>query len=190
MFLPGESQGWRSLEGCSPLGREESDTTERLPFHYSLSSIGEGNGNPLQFSCLQNPRDRGAWRAAVYGVAQSRTRLKWLSSSSSSSSSRLAHQASLSMGFSQQEYWSGLLFPSPGDLPDPGVIKAESIHLLLEHCSFCLCCKLSSSFPIASCLFVYHLRRKKLSWAGTCWWRVQLSSWILSLRVWLLLEYT
>ena len=60
---------------------EESDTTERLPFHFSLSCIGGGNGNPLQYSCLENPRDGGTWRAAVYGVAQSRTLLKWLSSS-------------------------------------------------------------------------------------------------------------
>ena len=56
--------------------------TEQLHFHFSLSCIGEGNGNPLQYSCLENPRDSGAWWAAVYGVAQSRTRLKWLSSSS------------------------------------------------------------------------------------------------------------
>ena len=69
--------------GCSPWGREESDTTERLPFHFSLACIGEGNGNPLQCSCLENPRDGEAWWAAVYGVAQSRTRLKRLSSSSS-----------------------------------------------------------------------------------------------------------
>ena len=59
------------------------DTTERLHFHFSLSCIGEGNGNPLQCSCLENPRGRGAWWADIYGVAQSRTRLKWLSSSSS-----------------------------------------------------------------------------------------------------------
>ena len=58
--------------------------TERLHFHFSLSCIGEGNGNPLQCSCLENPRDGGAWWAAVHGVAQSRTRLKRLSSSSSS----------------------------------------------------------------------------------------------------------
>ena len=51
----------------------ESETTERLHFHFSLSCIGEGNGNPLQCSCLENPRDGGAWWAAVYGVAQSRT---------------------------------------------------------------------------------------------------------------------
>ena len=67
--------------GCGPWGRKELDTTERLPFHFSLPCIGEGNGNPLQCSCLENPRDRGAWWAAVYGVAQSRTRLKRLSSS-------------------------------------------------------------------------------------------------------------
>ena len=60
-----------------------NDTTERLHFHFSLSCTGEGNGNPLQCSCLENPRDAGAWWAAVYGVSQSRTRLKWLSSSTS-----------------------------------------------------------------------------------------------------------
>ena len=65
VYLPGESQGWRSLVGCSPWGREESDTTERLHFHFSLSCIGEGNGNPLQCSCLENPRGGGAWWAAV-----------------------------------------------------------------------------------------------------------------------------
>ena len=80
--MPGKSHGWRSLVGCSPWGRWESDTTERLHFHVSLSCIGEGNGNPLQYSCLENPRDRGTWWAAVFGVAQSRTRLTWLSSSS------------------------------------------------------------------------------------------------------------
>ena len=84
VLLPGRSHGWRSLVGCSPWDCEESDTTERLPFHFSLSCIGEGNGNPLQCSCLENPRDRGAWWASVYGVAQSWTRLKRLSSSSSS----------------------------------------------------------------------------------------------------------
>ena len=67
--------------GCGPWGREESDMTERLRFHFSLSCIGEGNGNPLQCSCLENPRDGGAWWAAVCGVAQSQTRLKRLSSS-------------------------------------------------------------------------------------------------------------
>ena len=95
--LPGEGNGtplqYSCLENpmdggawcCSPWGHCELDTTERLRFHFSLFTfiIGEGNGNPLQCYCLENPRDGGAWWAAVYGVAQSRTRLKWLSSSSS-----------------------------------------------------------------------------------------------------------
>ena len=80
----GKSHGWRSLAGCSPWGCYKLDTTKRLHFHCSLSCTGEGNGNPLQRSCLGSPRDEGAWWAAVYGVAQSRTRLKRLSSSSSS----------------------------------------------------------------------------------------------------------
>ena len=58
------------------MGSLESDTTEQLHFHFLLSCIGEGNGNPLQCSCLENPRDGGAWCAAVYGVAQSRPGLK------------------------------------------------------------------------------------------------------------------
>ena len=67
VLLPGE----RSLVGCSPWGRKESDTTEQLRFDFSLSCTEEGNGNPLQCSCLENPSDRGAQWAAVYGVAQS-----------------------------------------------------------------------------------------------------------------------
>ena len=82
VLLPGKSHGWRSLVGCSPWDREESDTTERLHFHFSVSRIEEGNGNPLQCSCPSS-RDGGAWWAAVYGVAQSRTQLKQLSSSRS-----------------------------------------------------------------------------------------------------------
>ena len=66
VFLPGESHGQRSLVGYNPWGYEESDTTEQLQFNFSLSRIG-GNGNPLQCSCLENPRDWGAWWAAVYG---------------------------------------------------------------------------------------------------------------------------
>ena len=76
VLLPGKSHGRRSLIGFSPWGRKESDRTERLPFHFSLSCTGEGNGNPLQCSCLENPRNSRAWWAAIYGVAQSRTRLK------------------------------------------------------------------------------------------------------------------
>ena len=87
--LPGKSHGQRSLVGCSPWGLKESDSTGQLHFHFSVSCIGEGNGNPLQCSCLENPRDGGAWWEAVYGVTQSRTRLKWLSSSNSMLSFRL-----------------------------------------------------------------------------------------------------
>ena len=83
VLLLGKSHGRRSLVGCSPWGRKESDMTEQLHFHFSPLCIGEGNGNPLQCSCLENPRDGGVWWAAVYGVAQSRTRPKRLSSSSS-----------------------------------------------------------------------------------------------------------
>ena len=80
VLLPEKSHGRRSLEGCSPWGCWGLDMTERLHvFHFSLSCLGEGNGNPLQCSCLENPRDGGARWAAVYGVAQSWTWLKWLS---------------------------------------------------------------------------------------------------------------
>ena len=80
VLLPGKFHGQRSLVGCSPWGCYKLDTTERPHFHFSLSCIGEGNGNPLQCSWLENPWGGGAWWAAIYGVAQSRTRLKRLSS--------------------------------------------------------------------------------------------------------------
>jgi len=99
-------QWWRNLVGCSPWDLEESDTTERLHFHFSLSCIGGGNGNPLQCSCLENPRDGGAWWAAVYGVAQSRTRLKWLRSSSSSSTPYApSEDRSIIPGQNCSQYW-------------------------------------------------------------------------------------
>ena len=84
VLLPGKSHGRGSLVGCSPWSLKLLDTTERLHFHFSLSCIGEGNGKPLQCSCLENPRDGGAWWAAISGIAQSLTQLKRLSSSSSS----------------------------------------------------------------------------------------------------------
>ena len=96
-------------------------------------SPGEDNGNPLQYSCLENPMDRAAWWATVHGVAKSQTRLKRLSTSVSQSVQSLshvglfatpwtvAHQAALSVGFSRQECWSGLPLSSPGDLPNPGI---------------------------------------------------------------------
>ena len=113
VLLPGKSHGWRSPVGCSPWGRSESDTTERLHFHFSPSCIGEGNGNPLQYSCLENPRDGGAWWAAVYGVAQSRTRLKRLSNNSSSSSSSSVHLMT----------YMELRFQGPGSVGQRGVIS-------------------------------------------------------------------
>ena len=117
VLLPGKSHGQRSLVGCSSWGRKESDTTERLQFHFSLLCIGEGNGNPLQCSCLENPRDGGAWWATVCGVAQSRTWLKWLSSSSSMALWEerpwlfpLVHSTGLVYGSqSKSIYWTAVL---------------------------------------------------------------------------------
>ena len=106
VLLLGKSHGWRSLVGCSPWGHEESYTTVQLHFHFSLSCIGEGNGKPLQCSCLENPRDRGAWWAAVYGVAQSQTWLKRLSSSSSSNMNP-------PWVYTCSPSWTPLLPPSP-----------------------------------------------------------------------------
>ena len=83
VLLPGKSHGRRSLVGCSPWGRYKSDTTEQLHFHFLLAGLGDGNGNPLQCSCLENPRDGEAWWSAVCGVAQSPTPLKRRSSSRS-----------------------------------------------------------------------------------------------------------
>ena len=120
VLLPGKSHGWRSLMGCSPCGRKESDVTERLHFHVSLSCIGGGNGNPLQCSCLENPRDGGALWAAVYGVAQSRTRLKRLSSSSSSPRTATAtprgnitkqNDTNINRFLNRHRFCCGLLYP-------------------------------------------------------------------------------
>ena len=118
VLLPGKSHGWRSLVGCSPWGREESDTTERLHFHFSLSCIEEGNGNPLQYSCLENPRDGGAWWATISGVTQSQTQLKWLSSSSSSSR-RIVHK-----NLNYKLLWESM------DFPGGSMVKNLPAHLL------------------------------------------------------------
>ena len=141
VLLPGKSHGWRSLVGFGPWGLEESNTTERLHFHFSLSCIGEGNGNSLQYSCLENPRDRGAWWASVYRVTQSQTWLMGLSSSSSnhsimSNSLRSHGQQSAKLlcpwTFSRQEYWSGLPFPPPGYLPNPGIEPTSAASPVLQ----------------------------------------------------------
>ena len=104
VLLPGKPHGWRTLVGSSPWGCEESHMTEQFHFHFSLSRIGKGNGNLLQCSCLENPRDGGAWWAAVYGVTHSWTRLKRLSSSSSSSS-RLYLVSGLLKRFLRLSWW-------------------------------------------------------------------------------------
>ena len=109
VLLPGKSHGWRSLVGCSPWGRRELDTTEQLHFHFSLSCIGEGNGNPLQCSCLESPRDGRAWWAAIYGVTQSRTRLKLLSNSNNMA--------------------CRILFSQPGIEPEPITVESRSPNL-------------------------------------------------------------
>ena len=103
--------------GLQSMGREESDTTERLHFHFSLSCIGERNGNPLQYSCLENPRDGGAWWAAVYGVTQSRTRLTRLSSSSSSRQCHTSHTGHSRLVFTCVPLWSFLEKHLSGHVP-------------------------------------------------------------------------
>ena len=128
----------------SPWGLEESDMTERFHFHFSLSSIGEGNGNPLQCSCLENPRDGEAEWAAVYGVAQSRTWLKRLSRSSSSSSQShmcLVTQLCLSLCDpmdcslpGSSVHGDSLPCPYPGGFPTQGLIPG------LLHCRRMLYC--------------------------------------------------
>ena len=117
---------WRSLVGCSPWGCEESDTTERFHFHFSLSCIGEGNVNPLQCSCLENPRDGRAWWAAIYGVAHSRTRLKRLSSSSSSSLYSLWNSPGQNTGVGSLSLLQGNL-PYPGIEPRSSTLQADSL---------------------------------------------------------------
>ena len=111
VLLPRKSHGWRSLVGCSP-----------CHFHFSLSCTGEGNGNPLQCSCLENPRDGGAWPAAVYGVAKSRTRLKLLSSSSIVSS--------VVSDSVRPHRWQPTRLPPPWD--SPGKNTGVGCHFLLQ----------------------------------------------------------
>ena len=121
MLLPGKSHGQRSLVACSPWGPKESDTTKQLHFHFSLSCIGKGNGNPLHCSCLENPRDGGAWWAAVYGVTQSRTQLKRLSSSSSSS--RLSYSEKAMAPHSSTLAWKMPWTEEPGGLQSMGSVR-------------------------------------------------------------------
>ena len=124
VLLPGKSHGWRSLVGCSPWGRQESDTTERLLFDFSLSCIREGNGNPLQWSCLENPRNKGAWWAAICGVAQNRIRLKRLSSSS-----RVTLYAC--MQIFGRNFWINLARVSPSTEKKTGLIEVKPLAQVL-----------------------------------------------------------
>ena len=136
---------WTEEPGrLQPLGSQESDMTERLHFHFSLSCIGEGNGNPLQGSCLENPRDGGAWWAAVYGVAQSRTvlthtpsflswRVGLLGDSPVTCKSRgwgkcqIAHWRNACVcDMGEQETWAGAIDPQPTSSP------AQSLHITGE----------------------------------------------------------
>ena len=110
------------------MGSLESDTTERLHFPFSLPCIGEGNGNPLQCSCLENPRDGGGWWAAIYGVAQSRTRLKWLSSSSYLAVTGLTlWHAGSSIFVTSFEIFGYSMWPWPGIKPRPPVLGVWSL---------------------------------------------------------------
>ena len=142
------------------------DTTERLHFHFSLSCIGEGNGNPLQCSCLENPRDGGAWWAAISWVAQSRTRLKRLSSSSSSSSSSRIYCKIIVIEMSvvsnrPLEEHPLVLCPPETCLPQPWPLLFSVSWLLLYHmCSFALYMPnafLGPDMETILILFMFHL---------------------------------
>ena len=150
VLLPGKSHGWRILVGCSPWSREESDRTEWLHFHFSLSCIGEGNGNPLQYSCLENPRDGGAWWAAVYGVAQSRTWLKRLSSSSSSTYRRGTKLYNLLETNTDLDLWAPPLHETElwsQGWEHSGNTTSRELGFCL-YCSFCVCTSDSAPAPI------------------------------------------
>ena len=114
-------------------GREELDTTERLHFHFSLSCIGEGNGNPLHYAFLENPSDRGAWWAAVSGVAQSRTRLKRLSSSSSRATNTISTvytvyaAATAAKSLQSCPTLCDPIDGSPPGSPVPGILQARTL---------------------------------------------------------------
>ena len=171
VLLPGKSHRKRSLVGCSPWGRGESDTTEQLHFHFSLSCIGEGKGNPLQCSCLENHRDGGVWRAAVYGVAESRTRLKRLSSSSSSNSVSQSNLPPSSQPFLKSIHTS--LQGSRGQFhPDP-TPKLTCSHLspfLLSTTHAGLHATLATSFfPRQFTQWVFRKHPLRARFSSVCW---------------------
>jgi len=160
--------------------------TERLHFHFSLSCIGEGNGNPLQYSGLENPRDWGAWWAAIYGVAQSRTWLKWLSSSGSSIMGRVAFSLVVCEGKSTEVGCHYLLCcpwwvkPKTRPLHNP-ITQTQSTNIVLtikmtKHPPFLLMSATDAALPITLfTLFhsssiidkIYSLRIICISWQHT-----------------------
>ena len=145
VLLPGKSHGQRCLVGCSPWGRKEVDTTEQLHFHFSLSCIGEGNGNSLQCSCLENPRNGGDWWAAIYGVTQSRTQLKWLSSSSSSTCIGRTYQ------FNSIQLLSCVwLFATPWTATHQASLSITNSQTLLKLMSFEAVMPIQPSHPLSS----------------------------------------
>ena len=145
ILLPGESHGWRSLVGYSPWDCWGSDTTEKLHFDFSLSCTGEGNGNPLLYSCLETPRDRRAWWAAVHGVTQSWTRLKRLSSSSSFS---ICHAGSYFLACVHA--WTAHILP--GNFPSFSLSPEMIIHSF-HHC---FSWSLPLSLPLLIILLVFY----------------------------------
>ena len=117
VLLPGKSHGWRSLVGCSLWGHEESDTTELLHFHFSLFMHWRKKWQPIPVFLPGESQGWGAWWATVYGVAQSRTRLKWLSSSSSGSMLRVGYDWASSLSLFTFMHWRRKWQPTPVFLP-------------------------------------------------------------------------
>ena len=106
VLLPGKSRGRRSRAGCSPRGWWESDMTEWLHFHFSLSCLGEGNGNPLHYSCLENLRDGGAWWAAIYGVTElDTTEATWQQQQQSANDPNVHERISKRWHIHMMKYW-------------------------------------------------------------------------------------
>ena len=170
VLLPGKSHGRRSLVGCSPWGREESDTTEWLHFDFLLSCTREGNGNPLQYSCMENPRDGGARWAAIYEVAESQTWLKRLSSSSSSSMD-LTFQ--VPMQYCSLQHWTLLLSPvtsTTGYCFCFGSIPSFFLELFLHWSPIAYWAPTdlgSSSFSMSCCLFILFMGFSRQEyWSG------------------------
>ena len=141
VLLPGKRM--EEPGGLQSMGRWGLDTTERLHFHFSLSCVGEGNGSPLQCSCLENPRDGGAWWAAIYGVTQSQTQLKRLSSSS------IAPEIKPSWRFCSKDVLS--LISTPSSFPAKPWLQAVITGLSVSHLLSLVSHKNVSSLRVRTC---------------------------------------